>query len=89
MEHGKENPDVSVEDSIGYIKNTTFDKGKEFVELFISDGYSSVPKFWKELHLATLKPFWMLYNSTNKFDSPTALLQNINMAIYDPLEINV
>ncbi|CAL9136411.1 unnamed protein product [Musa acuminata var. zebrina] len=98
LEHGKfnmvplymkENADASIEDSIDHIRDILEKKGKEFVELLFGDEYNSVPKLWKELHLTTLKAFWMLYDTTNKFDSPTALLQNINMAFYDALEINV
>ncbi|CAL9203285.1 S-linalool synthase-like [Musa acuminata AAA Group] len=85
----KENADASIEDSIDHIRDILEKKGKEFVELLFGDEYNSVPKLWKELHLTTLKAFWMLYDTTNKFDSPTALLQNINMAFYDALEINV
>ena len=85
----KENADASIEDSIDHIRDILAKKGKEFVELLFGDEYNSVPKLWKELHLTTLKAFWMLYDTTNKFDSPTALLQNINMAFYDALEINV
>ncbi|THU44186.1 hypothetical protein C4D60_Mb02t04750 [Musa balbisiana] len=98
LEHGKfnmvplymkENADASIEDSIDHIRDILEKKGKEFVELLFGDEYNSVPKLWKELHLTTLKAFWMLYDTTNKFDSPTALLQNINMAFYDALKINV
>ncbi|KAG6466196.1 hypothetical protein ZIOFF_027853 [Zingiber officinale] len=84
----KENLESSIEDSVGHIKTVLERKGKEFLELFLNQEYGGVPRVWKELHVATLKAFWMLYDSNNKFDSPTALLQAIRMAFYEPLAID-
>lgn len=84
----KENLACSIDESIEHIKTVVEQKGKEFVELFLSQDYGGVPRTWKELHLTTLKAFWMLYDSNNKFDSPTALLRAISLAFDEPLVID-
>ncbi|XP_042471314.1 S-linalool synthase-like [Zingiber officinale] len=84
----KENVGYCIDDSIEHIKRVLGKMGKEFVELFLNQDYGGVPRVWKELHLTTLKAFWMLYESINKFDSPTALLRAISLAFHEPLVIN-
>ncbi|KAG1347134.1 putative S-linalool synthase-like [Cocos nucifera] len=81
----KENPGASIEDSIACIKKELETHKMHLLEIIMTDGYREVPKEWKLLHLCALKGFQMLFNNFNAFDSPTALLQNINMAIYEPL----
>lgn len=85
----KENPRANIEDSIAYIKNKLERHKIHLLEIIMSGGYGEVPKEWKLLHLCALKGFQMLYNNFNAFDSPTSLLQNINMAIYEPLVMDV
>ncbi|XP_074592835.1 S-linalool synthase-like [Curcuma longa] len=55
----KENLESNIEDSVGHIKTILERKGKEFLELFLNQEYGRVPRVWKELHLVTLKAFWM------------------------------
>lgn len=43
----------------------------------------------KHLHLSCFKVFQMFYNSRNRFDSNTELIQDINKAIYMPLELKL
>ncbi|XP_019708546.2 S-linalool synthase-like [Elaeis guineensis] len=81
----KENPRANIEDSIAYIKNILERLKKQMLEIMMTDDNTEVPKEWKQLHLCILKAFQMLYDTQNAFDSPTALLQDISMAIYEPL----
>jgi geranyllinalool synthase len=62
-------------------------KKKEFLEHVLMDGYSDLPKPCKHLHLSCLKVFQMFFNSTNRFDSNTEMLQDISKAIYIPIEV--
>ncbi|XP_072951027.1 (E,E)-geranyllinalool synthase [Typha angustifolia] len=85
----KENPSATIEDSIAYICRALEVRNKELIELLLTDDYVQVPKEWKRLHLSVLKVFHILYGATNKFDSPSALLENIKAAFYDPLVTDV
>ncbi|WOL18082.1 hypothetical protein Cni_G26875 [Canna indica] len=86
--YSKENQGACAEDSIEHIRNIIEMKEKEFMEIYMNvDSYAGVPNEWKELHLATLKSFRMLFDTSNVFDSPTALLKSISSAFYDPIEI--
>nr|QMW48846.1 terpene synthase 5 [Cananga odorata] len=79
------NTKVSMEKASAYIKKI-LDKAKhELVELVLMDDKNCVPKPCRRLHLNVTTIFQMFYNSANVFDSPTALLQSINKAIYDQL----
>lgn len=83
----KENPKANIDDAIAFVENTLEVKKKEFLKLVFStdSAWSDIPREWKLMHLSCLKLFQMFYNSMNAFDSPTALLNNINRAIYEPL----
>ncbi|PKU64265.1 S-linalool synthase [Dendrobium catenatum] len=84
--HLMQNPKAKIDDVVAIIKNTLKMKEKEFLQLVMSkDSESDMPTEWKMMHLSCLKIFQMFYNSENSFDSPTALLDNINKAIYEPL----
>ncbi|KAH0462534.1 hypothetical protein IEQ34_010109 [Dendrobium chrysotoxum] len=84
--HLMQNPKANIDDVIAFIKNTLKMKEKEFLQLVLSkDSESDMPAEWKMMHLSCLKIFQMFYNSENAFDSPTALLDSINKAIYEPL----
>ena len=80
-----ENPNADVEDAISHLRSLLDEHQRKFLELVKSDSYNDMPQELKELHLSCLKTFQMYYNSTNAFDSQTALLQIINKAIYEPL----
>ena len=83
----KENPKAKINDAIAFVRNTLEVKKKEFLQLLLSSDSagSEIPREWKLMHLSCLKLFQMFYNSMNAFDSPTALLDSINKAIYEPL----
>ncbi|XP_058073232.1 (E,E)-geranyllinalool synthase-like [Magnolia sinica] len=83
----KENPEANIEDSIKFIRRILDKKKKELLEHVLVDGVSDMPKSCKQLHLSVLKVFQMFFNSSNDFDSPTQLLDNINKAIYDLLTV--
>ncbi|KAJ8459313.1 hypothetical protein OPV22_032239 [Ensete ventricosum] len=81
----KENQGATEKDAIEHIRKIIERKEREFLEIYMDDTYAGVPNEWKELHLATFKSFRMLFDTTNSFDSPTALLGSINDAFYNPL----
>lgn len=84
--HLMQNPKANIDDVVAVIRNTLEMKEKEFLQLVMSkDSESDMPTEWKMMHLSCLKIFQMFYNSENAFDSPTALLDSINKAIYEPL----
>ncbi|CAK8530502.1 unnamed protein product [Lathyrus sativus] len=80
-----ENPEFEIEDSIGFVREIIEKKKKVFLELVLIDGLSDFPKSTKQLHLSCLKVFQMFFNSKNRFDSNTDLVEDINKAIYLPL----
>ena len=81
----KENQGATNEDSIEHISKIIERKEREFLEIYMDDTYAGFPNEWKELHLGTFKSFRMLFDTTNAFDSPTALVQSISDAFYNPL----
>ncbi|KAK3028505.1 hypothetical protein RJ639_038573 [Escallonia herrerae] len=87
--HLKENPDGDIEDSIGYVKNILDEKRKELLQHVLMDELSDLPKPCKHLHLSSMKVFQMFFDSSNRFDSNTELLQDIKKAIYDPPEYRI
>ncbi|KAK3015532.1 hypothetical protein RJ639_006663 [Escallonia herrerae] len=87
--HLKENPDGNIEDSIGYVKNILDEKRRELLQHVLMDELSDLPKPCKHLHLSCLKVFQMFFDSGNRFDSNTELLQDIKKAIYDPPEYRI
>lgn len=83
----KENPTASIEDSISFMKGILDEKRREFLERILMKGLDDLPRPCKLLHLSCFKVFQMCYNSTNRFDSDTELLHDINKAIYVPLKV--
>ncbi|KAL7001493.1 geranyllinalool synthase [Sarracenia purpurea var. burkii] len=51
----------------------------------IDGGFDDLPKPSKLLHLSCLKVFQMFFNSSNRFDSETDLLDDVMRAIFAPL----
>lgn len=80
----KENLELDIENATDCIGKILDKQKKEFLKMTLED-YICVPKQWRQLHLCGLKAFQMFYNSNNGFDSPTALINNINKAFYEPL----
>ncbi|XP_059440431.1 S-linalool synthase-like [Corylus avellana] len=83
----KENPEADIQDSIAFVREILDKKKKEFLQHVLMDGYSDLPKPCKHLHLSCLKVFQMFFNSSNRYDSSTEMLQDINKAIYIPIEV--
>ncbi|KAK6149889.1 hypothetical protein DH2020_017414 [Rehmannia glutinosa] len=81
--HLNENPNITIEDAIAYVKQILEMKRKEFVKhVFMDDDMS---KSCKQIHLSCMKVFEMFFNSDNLFDSETALVDDIQKAIYLPI----
>nr|AQA26341.1 geranyllinalool synthase [Tripterygium wilfordii] len=78
----KENPEAEIEDAIEYVGEIIEKKKKEFFEYALMDGLSELPKECRHLHLACLKVYQMLFNSSNRYDSNTELIQDIQEAFY-------
>ncbi|KAG7962216.1 hypothetical protein I3843_09G054400 [Carya illinoinensis] len=83
----KENPEADIEESIAYVRDILDKKKKEFLKQVLIDGFSDFSKPCKYLHLSCLKVFHMFFNSANRYDSNIAMLQDINEAIYIPVEV--
>ncbi|XP_021740523.1 S-linalool synthase-like [Chenopodium quinoa] len=84
----KENPEANIEDAIHYVENLLEETKMKLLELALMDGndVEDLPKPCKRLHLTALKVFQMFFNSANHFDSKDSLLNDINKAIFIPLE---
>ncbi|KAI4296668.1 hypothetical protein L6164_036609 [Bauhinia variegata] len=80
-----ENPESNIEDSVAIAEEIIGIKKKEFLEHVLINGHSDLPKHSKHFHLSCLKVFHMFYDSSNRFDSKTELLRDINKAFYLPL----
>ncbi|KAI9120593.1 hypothetical protein K1719_007626 [Acacia pycnantha] len=80
-----ENPEVDMEGSIAFLREIIGKHEKEFIEHVLMDEMCDWPKTTKQFHLSCLKAFQMFFNPSNRFDSKTDLLQDINKAIYLPL----
>ncbi|KAM6550258.1 hypothetical protein CsatB_000066 [Cannabis sativa] len=76
------------EEVVKYLKEILNDKKKEFLEHVLIDdnGFTNLSKECRLLHLSCLKVFQMFFNSSNRYDSDTELLEDINKAIYIPLK---
>ncbi|KAF5474346.1 hypothetical protein F2P56_006251 [Juglans regia] len=83
----KENPEADIEESIAFVRNILDNMQKELLQHVLLDGLSDLPKQCKYLHLSCLKVFQMFFNSTNRYDSNTEMLQDISKAIYIPVEV--
>ncbi|XVF40546.1 hypothetical protein PTKIN_Ptkin01aG0122600 [Pterospermum kingtungense] len=83
----KENPDADIDDSIAFVKELLGKKRKELLQHALMDGFSDLPIPSKRLHLSCVKVFQMFFNSSNRYDSNTEMLQDIQKAIYIPLDV--
>ncbi|XP_050230081.1 (E,E)-geranyllinalool synthase-like [Mercurialis annua] len=87
--HMKENPEAEIEDSIAHVKQIINQKKKEFMKQALMDDINILPKEFRHFHLSCLKAFQMFFNSSNEFDSTTTkMLQDIQNAIYLPIQVN-
>ncbi|KAI9198513.1 hypothetical protein LWI28_017222 [Acer negundo] len=86
--HKRENPGADIEDSIGYVREILATKEKELLEHALMDGSGSdLPRASKHLHLSCSKVFRMFFDSSNRYDSNTEMIQDIQKAIYLPLGV--
>ncbi|KAK2644140.1 hypothetical protein Ddye_019335 [Dipteronia dyeriana] len=86
--HKRENPGAVIEDSTGYVRDILATKEKELLEHALMDGSGSdLPRASKHLHLSCSKVFQMFFNSSNRCDSNTEMIQDIQKAIYLPLGV--
>ncbi|KAF3451525.1 hypothetical protein FNV43_RR07620 [Rhamnella rubrinervis] len=86
------NKDLDIEESIAYVRGIVEKKKEELLEHVLMDyGLAGddhhLPKPCKHLHLSCLKVFNMFFNSSNKYDSNTEMLDDIIKAIYSPLQL--
>ncbi|GMI82367.1 terpene synthase 04, GERANYLLINALOOL SYNTHASE, TERPENE SYNTHASE 4 [Hibiscus trionum] len=84
----RENPGADIEDSTTYVRGIVENKWGEFLQhVLMDDGSGELPKGSKFLHLSCVKVFQMFFHSSNRYDSNTDILQDIQKAIYIPLNI--
>ncbi|GER36490.1 terpene synthase [Striga asiatica] len=81
--HSYKNPSTSVADSVAYVRGIIQDMRKEFVEHVYMDG--DVNESFRHIHLSIMKVFQMFFESANLFDSETALVDEIQRALYVPI----
>lgn len=79
----KENPGASIEDSINFVQLLLDQLKKEFLQHILEEP-CSVPELSRLLHLACLKVFNMFFNSSNRYDSDTDMLHDIQKALVVP-----
>ncbi|XVF25854.1 hypothetical protein REPUB_Repub13aG0249900 [Reevesia pubescens] len=83
----KENPDADIDDAIAFVRDLVEKKRKELLKHALMDGLSDLPIASRRLHLSCMKVFQMFFHSSNRYDSNTDMLQDIQKAIYIPLEV--
>lgn len=80
--------EADMERAIDHVREIVEKKKKEFVEQVLMDGgFDDLPKPCKLLHLSCLKTFHMFFNSSNRYDSDTEMIEDIDKAIYKPLSL--
>nr|QWB49557.1 terpene synthase 26 [Aquilaria sinensis] len=83
----KENPKADIEDSIAHVRNILETKRQELLQHVLLDEFSDLPKLCKLFHLACVKVFQMFFNTSNRYDSNTDMLEDIGKALYMPLNV--
>ncbi|GMY37277.1 S-linalool synthase-like [Fagus crenata] len=83
----KDNPEADIEEAIACSREILDKKKKDLLQHVLIDGYSDLPKPCKNLHLSCMKVFQMFFNSANRYDSNTEMLEDIKKGIYIPLEV--
>ncbi|KAL3741894.1 hypothetical protein ACJRO7_017380 [Eucalyptus globulus] len=82
----KENPEASIEDSINFVQLLLEQLKKEFL-LHVLEELCNLPEPSRRLHLGCLKVFHMFFNSSNRYDSETGMLHDIQKALVVPLRV--
>ncbi|KAJ4849672.1 hypothetical protein Tsubulata_019870 [Turnera subulata] len=85
--HMKENPQADTEESVAHIRDMLDKMKQEFLEHALMDGFSDVSRPCRQLHLSCLKVFQMFFDSSNRYDSNTEMLHDIQKAIFAPIQI--
>ncbi|TYG68789.1 hypothetical protein ES288_D05G181000v1 [Gossypium darwinii] len=83
----KENPDANIDDSITFMRDLIDKKRKELFKHALMNGLNDLPVESRRLHLSCMKVFQMFFNSSNRYDSNTEMIQDIQKAIYVPLDV--
>ena len=82
----KENPDANIEDSINFVQLLLGQLKKEFLQ-HVLDELCDLPEPSRRLHLGCLKVFHMFFNSSNRYDSDTDMLHDIQKALVVPPQV--
>ncbi|XP_022715921.1 (E,E)-geranyllinalool synthase-like [Durio zibethinus] len=85
----KENPGADIKDSTAYVREILDKKWGELLQHVLMDGFGELPKPCKLLHLSCVKVFQMFFHSSNRYDSNTDMLQDIQKAIYIPINVGL
>lgn len=80
------NPEANIEDAVVFVREILKKKIVEFLEHVFMDGLSDLPKDCRLFHLSGLRVFQMFFNTSNRYDSNTEMLEDIAKAIYVPIE---
>ncbi|KAH9796845.1 (E,E)-geranyllinalool synthase [Citrus sinensis] len=83
----RENPEADIEDSVAYVRELIATKEKELLEHALMDGFSDLPRPCKQLHLFCMKAFQMFFHSSNRYDSNTEMIDDVQKAFYIPLKL--
>ncbi|CAA0817906.1 (E-E)-geranyllinalool synthase [Striga hermonthica] len=81
--HSDKNPSMVVADSVAYVRGIIQDIRKEFVEHVYMD--RDVNESFRNIHLWSMKIFHLFFESANLFDSETALVDEIQRALFVPI----
>ncbi|GMN50864.1 hypothetical protein TIFTF001_020016 [Ficus carica] len=83
----RNNPEVNIEEAISFVREILNKKKEELLEHVLVDGFTDLPKECRLLHLSCFKVFQMFFNSSNRYDSDTEMLDDIAKAIYIPPQV--
>ncbi|XP_056175752.1 S-linalool synthase-like [Syzygium oleosum] len=82
----RENPEANIEDSIKFVQLLLDQLKKEFLQ-HVLNGLCDLPEPSRRLHLGCLKVFHMFFNSSNRYDSDTDMLHDIQKALVVPPQV--
>ncbi|KAI6703815.1 hypothetical protein NL676_012951 [Syzygium grande] len=82
----KENPEANIEDSIKFVQLLLDQLKKEFLQ-HVLNRLCDLPEPSRRLHLGCLKVFHMFFNSSNRYDSDTDMLHDIQKALVVPPQV--
>ena len=80
----REYPDASVENATEWIRQTVNESTLEMLKSLVEP--SDLPRECKQLFWATIKLIQLFYLKTDGFSSPSEMLQNINVVLFDHVE---